>query len=188
MNVPNFLTSLRIVLAVLFLWLLFLAGLPAKILALPAFSAASITDYWDGRLARQNNQITSFGRLMDPIADKVLTLFAFVAFVRLDLVAAWMVAVIIAREVFITLVRLVMPSKGASQEARTSGKQKTVLQITVIVCILIFICLRETSFWRPEWSGTALQFIHYGMLLIVAITLWSGIRYIAINRKILFRL
>lgn len=185
MNLPNFLTNLRIALAVLFLWLIFLAGFPAKFLALLAFLLASLTDYWDGRLARKNNQVTSFGRLMDPIADKILTLSAFLAFVQLGLMPAWMVILIITRDLLITGVRLVMPADSLSQGTRKSGKHKTVLQFTAIIGVLIFICLRETSFWQSAWTHEALAFIHYVMLFIVGITLWSGIRYLMANKDFL---
>ena len=121
---------------------------------------------------------------MDPIADKLLTLSAFLAFVQMAIIPAWMAVAIITRDFLITGLRLLMPEKGDNQSARSSGKHKTVLQIAAIVGVLIFLTLKETSFWNPIWTQEALRFIYWGMLFIVAITLWSGVRYVAMNRHV----
>ena len=112
MNLPNKLTILRIALAVVFVVLLFIPGLPAKIGALITFLAASLTDLLDGYLAKKNGQITDFGILMDPIADKILILSAFLAFVQMQLVEAWMVVIIIFREAVVTGLRVLALAKG----------------------------------------------------------------------------
>ncbi len=184
MNLPNILTCSRIGLTAVFMFLLFAPGATSKGLALLVFLLASLTDYWDGFLARKNNITTDFGKLMDPIADKVLTLSAFLAFVQMGLLPAWMAMVIVARDFFITTLRFLMPEHSQAQSARTSGKYKTVLQFCVIVGILIFLVVRETSYWHPEWTSSALRFIHYSMLFVVAVTLWSGARYIMANKEI----
>jgi len=107
MNLPNKLTISRMVLTFIFMFFLFSSGLAAKSVALAVFILASLTDYYDGAIARKTGQITNLGKILDPIADKVLTLAAFLAFVQMGLVEAWMVVVIIMRELFITGVRLV---------------------------------------------------------------------------------
>ena len=181
LNLPNQLTCLRIFLTILFMVLLFLPGALFKGLALILFLLASLTDYWDGRIARERNQITNFGKLMDPIADKLLTLSAFMAFVQMDIFPAWMVVVIIARDLLITGLRLVLPQDQDVQAVRSSGKHKTALQFASIVGILIFLVVRETPLWNPEWTSHAISFIYLSMLFIVGITLWSGVRIVTKN-------
>ena len=154
MNLPNKLTISRIILTFVFMFFLFSRGAMAKSLALFIFVAASFTDYYDGLIARRRGQITNFGKLMDPIADKVLTLAAFLAFVELGLIPAWMVVVIIMRELFITGVRLVAVSRGIVLEAETGGKHKTVSQVLAIFLMLIFLIAKEAavSTWNPTFE------------------------------------
>jgi CDP-diacylglycerol--glycerol-3-phosphate 3-phosphatidyltransferase len=185
MNLPNRLTCYRIVLTVVFMLLLFAQGLLPKVLALATFLIASFTDYWDGKVARERGQITAFGKLMDPVADKVLTLSAFLAFVQMGILPAWMVVVIIARDLLITGIRLVLPANGPAQAARPSGKHKTALQLASILGVLIFLTAKETPWWRAEWTPAAHGFIYYGMVLIVAVTLSSGVWYLLQNREAL---
>lgn len=152
-------------------------------MALFVFLLASLTDYWDGRIARKRGLITSFGTLMDPIADKILTLSAFLAFVQMSILPAWMAVAIITRDFLITGLRLLMSEKSAAQGARSSGKHKTALQFATIVGVLIFLTIKETAYWNPNWTPTALRFIYWSMLLIVVVTLWSGVRYVVKNRE-----
>lgn len=184
MNLPNRLTLYRIALAVIFLLLIFLDGAFMKFLALMTFLAASVTDYWDGRIARETNQITAFGQLMDPIADKMLTLSAYLAFVQLGIIPAWMVVAVITRDLLVTGLRLLMTNDADAQSARSSGKNKTVLQFASIVGVLIFLVAQELPYWRPEWTLPALQFIYFSMLFIVTVTLTSGIWYVIKNREV----
>ncbi len=186
MNLPNRLTCLRIALSVVFLFLLFLPGALYKALALAAFFLATYTDYLDGKIARARNLITAFGRLMDPIADKILTLSAFLSFVQMGVIPAWMAVAIISRDVLITSFRLALPPAGGDrQSARTSGKHKTALQFAAIVGILLYLWVREMRFWRPEWSARSHDVIYIGMLFVVAVTLWSGVRYVWKSRDLL---
>ena len=184
MNLPNFLTCFRVVLAALFLFLLFLPGAVFKGMALFVFLSASLTDYYDGRIARKKNVITGFGKLMDPIADKILTISAFLAFAKMAIMPVWMAAAIIARDIFITGFRLFLPEKGNVRAAGPSGKQKTALQFAVIIGVLIFLTLRETVCWDPEWTPNTLRVIYWSMLLIVAMTLSSGVSYVVKNKKV----
>lgn len=184
MNVPNALTCLRILLAFVLLFLLFMSGFTAKILALAVFSAASITDYWDGKIARSSGQITVFGKLMDPIADKFLTLAAFIGFTQKGLIAPWMVLLVVARDFLITGVRLAVPPKGELQAARQSGKNKTVLQFIFIYLVLSFTAFRETQYWDPAWETQILMLIRGAMGVIVIVTLWSGANYLIKNKEL----
>jgi len=112
MNLPNKLTVSRIVLVGVFMLFLFLHGVIAKVLALITFLIASFTDFLDGYIAKKYNMVTDFGKLMDPIADKVLILAAFLAFVEMELIPAWMVVIIIFREVTITGLRISALTRG----------------------------------------------------------------------------
>ncbi len=192
MNLPNKLTIARILLTFVFMFFLFPHGFSAKIVAFFIFTAAALTDLYDGRIARSRNLVTDFGRLMDPIADKILVLAAFLAFVELKIIPAWMVMVIIARESLITGLRLLVANKNIIIAASGSGKHKTVSQMAVIFLILIFIVLKETMLtfftWSPGWE----QFFHQGiyllMLFTVGLTLYSGAYYLWDNRKVITKL
>lgn len=185
MNLPNRLTSYRILLTVIFILLLSVQGALSKALALVTFILAVFTDYWDGKFARERGQVSRFGQLMDPIADKILTLSAFLAFVQMGIMPAWMVVLIITRDLLITSWRLLPPSLGDSQSSRGSGKQKTVLQFAAIVGVLLFLAVKETSVWKPEWTPSATRLIYFSLFFIVVVTLWSGIRYAIKNLEML---
>jgi len=101
-NTANTLTCVRIFLAFVLLFFILTDGFFWKTAAILVFVLASLTDYWDGKIARATGQITAFGKLMDPIADKFLTLFAFVAFTQKGIVSAWMVVLVVARDFLIT--------------------------------------------------------------------------------------
>ena len=145
MNLPNKITLSRIVLAFIFMFLLFSPGITAKYLALLTFGIASLTDYFDGRIARQRKLENDFGRLMDPIADKVLILAAFLAFVEMKIIPAWMAIIIIFRELVITGLRITAAGRGKILSASSAGKHKTVSQMVAIISILTFIIIRESA-------------------------------------------
>ena len=137
MNVPNALTLSRLVLAFAFIPMLLLPLPYFKTLALITFAVAGITDYLDGYLARTVYGTTPFGALMDPLTDKVMVCAAFVTFVELQLVRAFVVVVIIAREFMVTGLRLLALNKGQVIAAGKWGKHKTIWQIVAIVVILL---------------------------------------------------
>jgi CDP-diacylglycerol--glycerol-3-phosphate 3-phosphatidyltransferase len=151
MNLPNKLTVSRFVLTVLFLWALFSPIRFNDTVALVLFSLAGFTDFLDGRIARKRGLITNFGILMDPLADKVLICSAFVAFVETThlnatapvKVAAWMVIVIVARELTITGLRLLAASKNVVLAAENFGKHKTISQIVAINALLVVDACNE---------------------------------------------
>ncbi len=191
MNIPNQLTVARFVLTVVFLAVLF-SGIPYHYsLSLILFGIASLTDYFDGKIARRDNLITDFGKLMDPLADKILTGSAFIAFVGLDLMSAWMVIIIVARELTITGLRLLAASKNIVLAAERFGKHKTISQITAILSVLVMISY-------PSW-GTLGQVVFGGHIgeqpwivsftmlaqwVTVALTFYSGMVYLWKNREI----
>jgi len=191
MNLPNKLTISRFVFTLVLLVVLFIKFPFHETLALALFILASLTDYWDGTLARRHKIITNFGILMDPLADKVLTCSLFIAFVGLDHLPAWMAIVIVARELAITGLRLLAASKNVVLAAERFGKHKTTTQIITISAIL-------TSMSYPEWGswGTLIfeqpilfgpwifWFTEASKWLSVILTLLSGYLYLWKNREI----
>jgi len=143
MNLPNRLTVMRFVLTAGFLAVMFSEVAFHKTIALVLFVAGGITDFLDGQIARRRNLVTNFGILMDPLADKIMVCSAFIAFVGLKWIAAWMVVVIVARELAITGLRLLAASKNVVLAAERWGKHKTVSQIVAIVSILVLASYRE---------------------------------------------
>ena len=129
---------------------------------------------------------------MDPIADKILVLAAFAAFVQLQLIDAWMFVIIVSREILITSMRLFALNKGKVLSAARAGKHKTVSQMVVIFAMLGFVVLKEAmlkySTWNPDWENIFRQGIYLLMLLTVGLTLYSGLSYLWENRKIIARL
>jgi CDP-diacylglycerol--glycerol-3-phosphate 3-phosphatidyltransferase len=183
LNLPNFLTLLRIALTAVFLCLLFVPGAWFKTAALTIFSVAALTDYLDGRIARTRGLVTPFGQLMDPIADKILVFGAFLAFVQLDVVPAWIVIVMLAREVLITGLRLLSATRGQVLPAQSSGKHKTILQLVSILAILALLILREIP--RAQgWVEPGFWAVRALLYFVLVWTLYSGYRFLAANRKV----
>lgn len=137
MNLPNKLTVSRLILTAFFLMALLFDFPYHYTVALLLFVAASLTDLFDGIIARRRNLLTDFGKLMDPLADKVLICSAFIAFIELDWMPAWMVILIVARELAITGLRLLAASKNLVLAAERQGKNKTISQITAIIALLV---------------------------------------------------
>lgn len=140
MNLPNKLTVLRVVIIPLFLVFYFARAIPWNYLwALLVFAAASLTDMLDGHIARKHNLVTDFGKLMDPLADKLLVMAAMICLVADRLVAAWVVIVILAREFLVTSIRLVAAGSGQVLAADRWGKLKTVFQMCWLVFDLLLL-------------------------------------------------
>lgn len=183
MNLPNRLTVSRLALTVAFLVCL-MSRIPCgKTLALVFFVAASLTDYYDGKIARRDKLITNFGILMDPLADKILICSAFIAFVDLRLMPAWMVVVIVCRELIITGLRLLAASKQVVLAAEGYGKHKTASQITAIIAILVFISYAQWGGWSRAIFDPWICFFQNTMQWVaVLLTLLSGGMYLWRNR------
>lgn len=144
MNLSNKLTLSRF--GMVFIMTIFLtSSIPfGKTLALLTFLLAALTDYWDGRLARSHYGVTTFGQLMDPLADKTLICAAFISFAAMDqIVPVWIVIIIITREFMVTGIRLLAANKGHIIPAGRWGKHKTIWQIVVIAVIIFGESLRD---------------------------------------------
>lgn len=192
MNLPNRLTLMRIGAAFIFMIFLFADNLYAKYLALFFFTGAVLTDIYDGRLARREGKVTNFGRLMDPLADKILIVTAFVSFVGLKEVhiPPWTVIIIISREFAVTGLRLLAASQGEILAAEKGGKHKTASQMVAIFTILIFICLRSTSLrffgvWTESMDKWFQFSLLYLMYITVVLTVISGTLYLYRNRHLI---
>lgn len=175
MTLPNLLTLSRIAFAPLLWACLFWDFVWAKALALVIFIVASLTDFFDGLLARRQKTKTRFGAIMDPVADKILILTAFFAFVRLGIIPLWLVLIILFREVIVTLLRLWVIRRGIVMPAQRAGKQKTVSQIVVVLFILLFLSVRGTG---GSLEPVFLKIGFYLALLAMGFTLISGAAYL----------
>ena len=191
MNVPNQLTLSRLILTVFFLAALFLEFPWHNTVALVLFVAASITDFYDGMIARRDQLITNFGILLDPLADKILTCSAFIAFVELGEIQAWMTVLIVARELAITGLRLLAVSKNEVLAADGWGKQKTIWQIIAIISILVVMSYeswpvvgRAVFGWTLAGQAWSVWFRDLSIWVTVALTALSGWLYLWRNRKI----
>src|SRR5438552_11521091 len=151
MNLPNKLTLSRFVLTVAFLIVMFSRVRFHETIALILFVAGGISDFLDGQIARRRKLITSFGILMDPLADKIMVCSAFIAFIELDWIRAWMVVIVVARELAITGLRLLAASKNVVLAAERYGKDKTISQIVAIISLLV---LKSYQQWHGlgEWT------------------------------------
>ena len=190
MNLPNQLTVARLILTFVFVALLSLEDLSwSKTAALFVFAIAAITDFLDGYIARKHNLVTNFGKLMDPLADKVLMCAGFVLLTRLELIPAWIVVVILSREFMVTGLRLLASAEGVVLAAENLGKYKTIFQIITVIYFLLFLAAKESliGFLQPLFNAFYLGPDHLGMALIwtsLILTVWSGWSYLWKNRKL----
>ncbi len=184
MNTPNKLTILRIVLAFICIGLILKNTFNSIILALIVFGLASLTDFFDGYLARKYNLISNLGKILDPIADKILIVGVFFSFFCLGLVNAWMVILITVREIVLTGVRLLNLKKGIVQDAQKIGKYKTVSQIAGILIIFLLMILAKSIPSNETVIFLYNKFIPILMWYVVGITVFSGIIYLKANQTI----
>jgi len=173
------------------MYFLFSPGIFSKFMAIFIFLLASFTDYYDGYLARKKNLVTNFGKLMDPIADKILVLSAFLAFVEMKLMPAWMAIIIISRELLITGIRILSLANGKVIPAMRAGKHKTVYQFFAIITTLIFITLREIILGKNLWNNFLEKVFHqtifFLLFLATIFTLVSGINFLYHHRFFLWK-
>lgn len=181
MNLPNKLTVLRMILVPVFVVLILYPAIPLHYLwALIVFAGASLTDHFDGRIARRRNQITNFGKFLDPLADKVLVISALVCLMQLGFANIWCVLIIITRELMVTFIRLVAAENGVVLAANKWGKTKTVSQMVAVLFILLFQSLLEFFNFQAEAMAVAVT----GNILIwiaTFFTLVSGVVYLGQN-------
>ncbi len=191
MNVPNTLTLSRLVLAVIMMVFLSVDLPFASTLALLVFVVAGITDYLDGYLARNRYGVTSFGSLMDPVTDKVLVCAAFVSFVEVGIVPAWIVVIIISREFLVTGLRLLAANKGLMLAAGRWGKHKTIWQIIAISALLLGLAIRNDLLRNSDAKLLQDYDFCFGVIALATafgvalITMASGILYFMEHRSVI---
>ena len=188
MNIPNILSIARIILTPLFIILLFADFKMAKVFALLVFAIAAITDAYDGYLARKYNQITPEGKFLDPLADKILVLSAFISFAFINIIDFWMVGIIIFRDLFVTGLRFIMSSRGFEFVTSKLSKYKTAFQLTIIILTLIFISIEglDINIFIPTIVIIKEYKIIYMLTAFTAIfSAYTGILYVYANRFII---
>lgn len=190
LNTPNKLTVARILITPVYLALILWESLPHRFLiATLVYSIAAITDAIDGKLARKNNQITNFGKLLDPIADKILTTSALLAFMQMGLCNIWIVMIVLTREFTVASIRMIAAADGVVIPANIWGKLKTVSQMTfTIVIMLLGEVYSILAAYNPVWYGKmpALALISNTLLWITAVlTVVSGVIYVIDSKKVI---
>ncbi|MEW6556261.1 MAG: CDP-diacylglycerol--glycerol-3-phosphate 3-phosphatidyltransferase [Elusimicrobiota bacterium] len=184
MNIANRITFVRISLVPVFILFMMSESFYARLISLIIFIVASITDTVDGYLARKYKTVTDFGKFMDPLADKLLVLAAFISFVEIkDLsIPPWMVIAIISREFIITGLRLLAATKNIVISAALPGKFKTTSQMITIIVILVIICINsllKDFFHIDPHTIPILKLMPFVLMFITTIlTLISGLSYI----------
>jgi CDP-diacylglycerol--glycerol-3-phosphate 3-phosphatidyltransferase len=168
MNLPNILTLMRILIIPLIVIFLFFPGKIWSLFAALSFLVASFTDLLDGFFARRYNIVTSFGKFFDPIADKLLIASALIMLIPLRGIPAWMVVIIIGREIAVSGLRGVASANGVIVEASWLGKRKTFFQMTSLFCLLV-----HYEYFYVNFHIVGMFFLWIAVLL----TLWSGSDY-----------
>ena len=174
MNLPNKLTLARMIAVPFFIAAYLLGYFPA---ALIIFIGASVTDYFDGKIARSQNLVTNFGKIMDPLADKILVYSALCLFIESEIIRAWMLILILAREFIVAGMRTVAASEGTVLAAGMSGKIKTFLQMVAVIVYLFALCLTDA---RP----TAMMVGNVLFWASLVMTVYSGTEYVWKNRSV----
>jgi len=192
MNLPNQLTTARFFLTGIFVVALSTNWPFHVTVGLIVFVIAGVTDYLDGSIARSRNLVTDFGKLMDPLADKIMVAAAFICLVPLQAIPPWVAILVIAREFLITGLRLLAAGKGTILPSERLGKHKTAWQIITVIFFLLLLSLQE---WQGAGiiSSTLLDpiafLLPYGGRVIIAVTLGltvtSGFRYLWKHRSLI---
>ncbi|MBE7013141.1 MAG: CDP-diacylglycerol--glycerol-3-phosphate 3-phosphatidyltransferase [Ruminococcaceae bacterium] len=177
MNTANKITILRILLIPVFMLVLMLQFKYSDLAASLIFAVAAATDGVDGYVARKYNQVTDFGKFIDPLADKLLVATALICLVDMGRIASYMAVIIIAREFIVTSLRIVAISKGVVIAAEMTGKIKTVIQIIATVCALLFY---EEKFMILNWSAG-----YIAMFIATLFTIYSGFVYLKKNWQLI---
>jgi len=168
MNLPNFLTLSRIFLTPLLVVVLLTKIEGKEIYGALIFCVAALTDYFDGYFARKRNQVTTIGKLLDPIADKLLITSAFISLVELQLAKAWIVVIIVGREFAVSGIRSIAASLGHVMPANWFGKTKMVVQIFTIVVLIV------ADTYKEHW----LRFGRFLLWVTMIVSLISAVSYV----------
>ena len=192
MNLANKLTMVRIFLVPLFLIFIAVKNIPyGTFIATFIFVIASLTDQLDGYIARSRNQVTNFGKFMDPLADKLLVTAALISLVELQVIPAWATVVIIAREFAVSGLRTIAASEGKVIAASVWGKVKTVTQIIAIIALLLQVNIGSSQYLISLVNSSDIfnSIVNYGprlfLFLAVIMTLISGYDYFKKNINII---
>lgn len=183
MNLPNKLTTGRLFLTALFVACFSIEFQGRFTAALVVFAVAAVTDLLDGVIARRHGLVTDFGKLMDPLADKILTAAAFISLAAYDAIPEWAVVAIIAREFLITGLRSLAASKGEVIPADKLGKHKTAWQMITILYFLVLLAAGELphAAWLPAAWAAGQWFL---VPLTVLLSVYSGMAYLWKNRAL----
>jgi len=190
---PNQLTLLRIILTPIFLWFFLSSDVNLQKWSIAIFTIAAITDWYDGWVARRWGYVTVWGAFLDPLADKVITSAALIAFAYLGLIKSWMVWIIVIRDIIITLLRSYGEYKGKSISTPMLSKTKTFLQFVLIYYLLILYVVKNTPELYGDYSGI-IEFLYNGTLIywmtfvVTFLTLWTGLDHIYRNRKTIYEI
>lgn len=168
-NTPNKLSIVRIAVSPLLILLLINPGRSLSVFCAVLFALVCMTDWLDGYLARKMNEVTTLGKFLDPLADKLLVVTALIMLISLDRAPAWIVALIVGREIAVTGLRSIAMDEGLVIQASPIGKTKTVAQICAIVFLLVHYQFYEVDFHK---IGAVLLWV------ALALTLWSGVDYV----------
>ena len=175
LNLPNRLTILRIILTPVFLFLFMADFIPHNnIYALVVFVAACLTDFADGKIARSQNLITNFGKIADPIADKILSSAVLLGLMLIDMCSIWVLLIILTREFTISAIRISAASQGLVIPANIYGKIKTIMQM--VFSILVLLLLSIQGFLSAEIPYLQIS-VNIMMWILAAVTLFSGLIY-----------
>ncbi|MEC9007126.1 MAG: CDP-diacylglycerol--glycerol-3-phosphate 3-phosphatidyltransferase [Candidatus Neomarinimicrobiota bacterium] len=188
MTIPNILTVFRIFLTPFFVYCLFADFNNAYLFALIIFIVASITDAYDGYYARKYDVVTESGKFLDPLADKILVSSAFISFAVLGLIEFWMVGLIIFRDIFITLLRMLMKRNDRTLVTSNIAKSKTSAQLTLIIftlSFLVFTNINETIF-SAIFDLVLKYHLVYNLTFFVSLfTIFTGYKYVSDNYEVI---
>jgi len=192
MTFSNQLTILRIVLVPVFVLLLMQPGAWYKLLGVIVFAFASLTDIYDGYHARKYGQITRLGAFLDPLADKLLITSAFLFYVWQGYLALWMVLLVAARDIMVTGLRVYAEHIDHPVVTSQEAKYKTLAQNLFAYIIMLFILLKEQSFFGSELAKLMevildSPWLDYVMLAVTLFTVWTGVSYLVSNRSLISR-
>lgn len=172
-TLPNFLSLIRILIIPLLVYLLTFPDRTSSLIAASLFLIASITDYFDGYFARRNKSVSDVGKILDPLADKLMVVSALIMLAAIDRpgelsVPAWLVVIIIARETAVTIIRGIALTEGIVMQAEALGKYKFILQSFAVVGLLV-----HYVYWEVDFYAAGIYFL----ALAAVLALWSGVNY-----------
>lgn len=183
MNLPNRLTVIRIILTPVFLFFFLADYIPHNnIIALIIFVVAALTDMADGKIARKRNLITNFGKIADPIADKILASAILLGLMLMDMCSIWVILIILTREFAISAIRISAASQGLVIPANIYGKVKTVMQMVFSIIVLILLSIQGFLTAEIPYLGIIVNVM---MWILAIVTLFSGLIYMKDSLKVI---